>query len=66
MISRMGKSVWKSLQKKMTELQKEMSKSLPQSSVTVNAGNESRIVGTVNPTDPAPFDTKENRWWENF
>ena len=50
----------------MTELQKEMTKTLPQSNVTVDAGYESRIVGTVNPTDPASFDTKENHWWENF
>lgn len=32
--------------------------------VTVEAGYESRIVGRDNPTDPIPFDTNENRWWE--
>ena len=51
--------------RKMTELQKEMTKSLPQSTVTVNAGFQSKIVGIVNATEPESFNVNENRWWEN-
>lgn len=32
--------------------------------VTVEAGYESRINGSGNPTEPVPFDVSENRWWE--
>lgn len=36
-----------------------------ESSVTVNAGYESTITGTGNlPSAPVPFNTEENRWWE--
>jgi hypothetical protein len=51
--------------RKMTELQTEMTKSLPQSTVTVNAGFQSKIVGTVNATEPESFNVNDNRWWEN-
>ena len=60
-----GKISMEEFSKKMIEFQSDMSKSSPMGSVTVNAENESRIVGTVNPTGPVTFDTKENRWWEN-
>jgi hypothetical protein len=33
--------------------------------VTVNAGFQSRIVNIENPTEPEPFDTNENHWWED-
>jgi hypothetical protein len=60
-----GKISIEEYSKKMAELQKEMTETLPESAITVNAGFQSRIVGTENPTEPIPFDTNENRWWEN-
>lgn len=51
--------------KKMQELQSDMNKTTPQSEIIVNAGFESKIVGLEAPTEPVPFDTNENRWWEN-
>jgi hypothetical protein len=60
-----GKISIEEFTKKMTELQKEMANSLPQSAVTVNAGFQSKIVGTVNATEPESFNVNENRWWEN-
>ena len=59
-----GKISIEEFTKKMAELQKDLSETLPQNDITVNAGYESRIVGTENPTEPVPFDTNENRWWE--
>jgi hypothetical protein len=51
--------------KKITVLQKEMTDNMPQVGITVNAGYESKIVGTgSNPTEPVTFDTNDNRWWE--
>jgi FecR-like protein len=51
--------------KRMQVLQQDFSETVPQNAITVNAGYESRIVGTENPTEPASFDTKGNRWWED-
>jgi len=59
-----GKISIEEFTKKMAELQKDLSETLPQNDITVNADYESRIVGTENPTEPVPFDTNENQWWE--
>jgi len=57
-----GKISIEEFSKKMSELQKEIT--MPQNPVTVNAGFQSRIAGLENPTEPEPFDTNENNWWE--
>ena len=59
-----GKISIEEFTKKMQMLQQDFSETVPQNAITVNAGYESRIVGTENPTDPVPFDTNGNRWWE--
>jgi hypothetical protein len=50
--------------KKSTELQKELRDIFDGRKVTVNAGFESRITGTDNPTTPVPIDASEKPWWE--
>ena len=60
-----GKISIEEFTKKMAELQKGMNETVL-NAVTVNAGYESRLVGTdSNPTEPVPFDTNENHWWED-
>jgi hypothetical protein len=61
-----GKISLEEYMKKIQELQKEMTDVMPQTGIIVNAGYESRIVGTGgNPTEPVTFDTNQNRWWED-
>ncbi len=59
-----GKISIEEFTKKMQELQKDLSETLPQNAITVNAGYESKIVGLEKPTEPESFDTNDNRWWE--
>ena len=59
-----GKISIEEFTKKMAELQKGMNETVL-NAVTVNAGYESRLVGTdSNPTEPVAFDINENKWWE--
>lgn len=55
--------------KEMAEEIKEIAtqiQSLVPKTITVEAGYESRIVGTgSNPTDPVPIDANEKPWWED-
>jgi hypothetical protein len=60
-----GKITIEEFSVKMSELQKEMTETLPPNPLTVNAGYMSKIVGSEKPTEPVAFDTNENRWWEN-
>ena len=41
-------------------------RSHPIKEITVNAGFESRIIGTDKPTDPVPIDANEKPWWEDL
>jgi len=50
--------------KKSKELQKELRDIYDGRKITVNAGFESRITGTDNPTEPVPLDANEKPWWE--
>ncbi len=59
-----GKISLEEFTKKFPVLEKELTETLPKSA-TVNAGFQSKIVGTENPTEPESFDVNENRWWEN-
>jgi hypothetical protein len=51
--------------KKSSELQKELRELYPLKEITVNAGFESRIIGTGKPTDPVPIGADEKPWWED-
>ncbi len=60
-----GKISLEEFQKKLPELQTEMIDATPKSAITVNAGFQSKIVGTKNPTAPESFDVNENRWFDD-
>ena len=51
--------------KKSTELQKELRDIVDGRKITINAGYESRITGTDNPTEPVPIDANEKPWWDD-
>jgi hypothetical protein len=60
-----GKISMEEFVKKSTEIQKKLRDINEGSKITVNAGFESRITGTDNPTEPVPIDENEKPWWED-
>ncbi len=60
-----GKINMQQFPKKMQELQKEIAEVEPKSAIIVNAGFQSKIVGTVNATEPESFKVNENRWFDD-
>jgi hypothetical protein len=64
-----GKITKEEFAKKMLEIQnkiKEDTSTDPNYFVTVNAGYMSSITDANKPTDPEPFDTNADRWWEDM
>ena len=51
--------------KRVQELQQGMVEALPKDAISVGAGYQSKITNSGNPTDAEPFNTNENRWWED-
>ena len=60
-----GKISIEEFTKKIQELQKEMTETIPQNSITVNADFQSRIVGTENPTEPVPIESSGSEWFDD-
>ncbi len=58
-----GKITVPEYSKQMQELMKDDAKQ--QKTVTINAGYQSSITDTEDPSDPVPFDVNENHWWEH-
>jgi len=60
-----GKISMEEFVKKSKELQKELRDITEGRKITVNAGFESRITGTDNPTEPLPIDVNEKPWFDD-
>jgi septation ring formation regulator EzrA len=64
-----GKITAQEYKEKFAEIQNKIKSNIstdPNYFVTVNAGYKSSITDANKPTDPEPFDTNADRWWEDI